>query len=368
MLLAAMLIALASILLPTAAALNGDGAVEEIEVGAYVDPQGSPPVIKAKWEIYDEDPIKYGTQITINPADDPEPKKLWSIIAVTDPNGAADIVNVYLDLYHPDCTFKYQVHAEEITPPLTDTNVPDMNVEIFQGNTLQDLLDRALASGYINQTQYDDIWNEVYKKEARIFVAELEINHHQPYGWYIAEAWVTDTGGAISEKYCNYFEVLPMLAYRIDFNSVYFGDIKPQIEKIVLGDEDLNTPEHPTIKNDGNTTIALAAHDVNGATSEDTNQPKTFTNVYALRFLDEQVMLNTSEWYYFHGLLPPCEYTQIDFSIHLPEGAPAGEYTGVVELEIIPVVDEYLDPEDLAGLCGDGICLTEPYPAEPTEG
>ncbi|WP_269077381.1 hypothetical protein [Archaeoglobus sulfaticallidus] len=35
--------------------------------------------------------------------------------------------------------------------------------------TLEDLLDRALASGYINQSQHEDIWNEVYKKGARVF-------------------------------------------------------------------------------------------------------------------------------------------------------------------------------------------------------
>ncbi|AEA47432.1 hypothetical protein [Archaeoglobus veneficus] len=360
-LLAAMLVAIASLVLPatalTANSVDEGGVVEDIGVNAYVDPEGSPPIIKAKWEIYDEDQVKPGTQVNINPADDPGPKKLWSIVVVTDPNGAADIANVYMDLYHPCCgEFKYQRHAWEITPPLGEGNVPDMTAPIFDGYTLEELLDMALASGYINQTQYDDILMEVSKKDARVFIVELEIHHHQPYGWYIAEAWATDTGGAISEKYCNYFEVLPMLAYSMDFDTVSFGDIKPCIEKIVYGDKDLGTPDLPTLKNDGNTMIALAAHDTMGATSVNTNQPKTFINVFDLRFLDEQVMLNTSEWYYFHGLLAPCNYTQVDFSIHLPMGAPAGAYTGVIELEIIPVVEEYCVPVGLAGPCGDGIC------------
>jgi hypothetical protein len=359
-----MLMVLLIAMIPVSVSASVDALSAEIwdeerkDVGVYVDVDsaGSPPIIKAKWEIYDENSYKAGTQVYINPNNDPEPKKVWSIIVVTDPNGIEDIANVYLDVYHPDCTFKVQAYAWDITPPNGEGNTPDMNAVIFQGNTLRNLLDKALASGYINQTVYDDIWNEVYKKDARVFIAEFEIHHHQPYGWYIAEAWVTDQGGAISEKFCNYFEVVPVLAYRMDFNSVVFTNIKPGIPKVVYGDEDLSTSDMPTLKNDGNVMIGLAAHDISGVTSTNTNQPKNFRDVFDVRFLDEEIWLNTSVMHRFDGLLPPCHYTQIDFSLHLPLGVPAASYEGTIELMIIGVYTPYTDPDVLAMPCADGWC------------
>lgn len=50
--------------------------------------------------------------------------------------------------------------------------------------------------------------------------------------------------------------------------------------------------------------IALAAHDMWGATSQDTNVPKTFEDVFDVRFLDEQIILQTSTLQPLEGFCP----------------------------------------------------------------
>lgn len=328
----------------------------KVDVVAYVDPAGNPPWIKAKWELWkdpnvkellDADPTANGTQGDIVPGGN---TYFYSFVIVSDPNGIADLEfgNVYVDVYHPTCgwgdgSFKYQVHAWEITPPQDQYGVPMMDVPIFYGYTIGDLLNMGVAAGYFTADEAAELYEEIHQNDARVYVAELEISYHQPYGWYRVEAWATDNDGAQSEKFVNYFEVRPMLAWETDFQSVEFKNVKVGTRAQVSGDFDLGTPLRPTVRNLGNTPIVLSAY-ASDATSN-TTPAKRFTDIFDMRFLNEDVMLPSFEWFKFSNMLPPCNTTKIDFSLHLPQGAPASEYMGYILLKfegfVLPCDEPY---------------------------
>ena len=316
----------------------------KVDVVAHVDPTGNPPWIKAKWELWNEpdskdltdaDPTTIGTQGDIVPGGN---TYFYSFVIVSDPNGIEDLEygNVYVDVYHPNCgwgtgSFKYQVHAWEITPPQDGNGVPMLDVPIFFGYTIGDLLDMGVAAGYFNASEAAELLEEVHQNDARVYVAELEINYHQPYGWYRVEAWATDNDGAQSEKFINYFEVRPMLAWATDFQNIEFSNVKVGTRAQVSGDFNMQTPDRPTVRNLGNTPIVLSAF-ASDATSN-TTPSKKFTDIFDMRFLNQDVMLPSFEWFTFDNYLPPCNTTKIDFSLHLPQGAPASDYTGYILLK-----------------------------------
>ncbi len=339
-----------ALLLP-ANAIAATGDQISVSVVAHTDALGMPPWIKAKWELWEDpstneltdvDPTKPGTQGDIVPGGD---TYFYAFIVVSDPNGISDLSNgnVYVDVYHPTCgwgdgTFKYQVHAVNITPPLDSFGVPMMDVPVFKGYTVKELIDMAVAAGYFNRTVADELIHEISQAEAKIYVAELVISYHQPYGWYRVEAWATDNNGATSEKFTNFFEVRPMLAWATDFDSVEFNNVKVGAKAVVGGDFDMSTPNKPTVRNLGNTPIKLSAMASEVVSS--TNPPKTFDGVFDMRFLDQVIdPIPSTEWATFMNTLPPCNTTKIDFSFMLPLGAPAADYTGTIYLLFEPVID-----------------------------
>lgn len=340
---------------------NGiEATTDQQIVNVYIetDPAGSPPWIKAKWELWldpyadsfnltDADSVRAGTQGDIVPGGN---ATFFAFVIISDPNGIDDLTsgNVYVDVYHPECgygdgSFKYQVHATEIRLVRDQTGIPDLSAPVFNGYSVEELLDLAVQAGYFSSTEAAELWEELHQNEARIYVAELVVDYHQPYGWYRVEAWATDNGGAQSDKFTNYFEVRPMLAYETDFNSVQFRNVKVGVKAIVSGDYDMNTPNKPTIRNIGNTPIAVSAYASDVVS--DTNPPKRFTDVFDMRFLDEELLLPTWNWIAFSNLLWPCNTTKIDFSLHLPPGAPAANYTGYITIQyeaiIVPCDEMY---------------------------
>ncbi|AIY90547.1 hypothetical protein [Geoglobus acetivorans] len=336
----------------TANAIDGYSSQEKISVTVETDPLGSPPWIKAKWELWldpntddefiltDADPARLGTQGDIVPGDG---ATFYSFVIVSDPNGIEDISdgNVYVDVYHPTCgygdgSFKYQVHATEIKLVRDQLGIPDLDAPVFKGYSVRELVELGVATGYFSSEDASELLEELHQNEARIYAAELFIDYHQAYGWYMVKAWATDNNGATSEKFTNYFEVRPMLAYETDFNSVHFTNVKVGYRAQVSGDYDMNTSDRPTIRNIGNTPIAVSAY-ASDATSA-TDPPKKFEDVFDMRFLDEDLMLPSWEWTKFSNLLWPCNTTKIDFSLHLPNGAPATDYTGYILLEYQAVI------------------------------
>ena len=138
-----------------------------------------------------------------------------------------------------------------------------------------------------------------------------------------------------------FYESITILC--IDFSAINYGDVEPCVVSYVIGDNDMTTPEYPTIHNCGNDPMQIEIH-VTEMTPGVAYDPANLGNVDMN--LDAQVPgdgvgnpTDPSEIY-----LPPCLYvpfphvflcceeTAIDFSIHVPLGTPTGQYTGILDI------------------------------------
>ena len=86
---------------------------DTIPTKATITGSGSPPIIKALWELPDTDFDVPGTQVDIVPSGTRDVKVY---IVVMDPNGRDDIAQVFADVFDPYGNLKEQVHAEWLDP------------------------------------------------------------------------------------------------------------------------------------------------------------------------------------------------------------------------------------------------------------
>ena len=146
--------------------------------------------------------------VDLNPCPDTTPIKVEA--SVSDDNGADDISKV------------------EITA-LKDSNDND-------------------ASGNITETLPVSM---TYNSSSGKYEATLHLNCTTPDGSYTVEVTATDKGGLTGTN-TGTFTVGITCALAIDFSSVNFGAIDPGSSSTVAGDDDMGTPDAPTIKNIGN--------------------------------------------------------------------------------------------------------------------
>ena len=185
----AILLALALVLSFTAIPVMAEVQEEDVLTSGVIAGGGSPPVIKAKWELPDDDPLTPGCQIipppgTWNPATGLEtegvnPLVVWAV--VRDDEGIGDIMTVQNEVLEPDGTMKWQEKMTEVT---------DLEV-------IEDAKAAAVNSTQITQAQALELDAELSKGEAKIYCYEGEIDTHQPAGMYTAIVYATDKGPSL---------------------------------------------------------------------------------------------------------------------------------------------------------------------------
>ena len=292
----------------------------EVEVPTIVNVlsgSGDPPVVKAKWELPDDDPNKPGTQI-FPPLIHNASLTVEYYAVVTDQQGIDDIDRVYVDVYHPDGTFKYQVQLYQ---------VEDVSEAVAM---IEDAADKGvitLAPGFT----VADLIHEVEKYEAKVFVGEGELSYHQPYGNYTVSAYAYDQNNGRSAYLNNTFEYVRGVGFEIDFTEINFGDVEVCKNKWISGDEEWGTPD-PTIRNIGNTPAKIKVHfdDMGfGKTGDEWNVE------YDARLgLFEHVVFEPCEEVELPGTLNLCTTEEISFSIHVKKGE--GEHTGNMTISAVP--------------------------------
>jgi len=189
------------------------------------------------------------SSVTLNPCPNTTPIKVEA--SVSDDNGADDISKV------------------EITA-LKDSNGND-------------------ASGNITETLPVSM---TYNSSSGKYEATLHLNCTTPDGSYTVEVTATDKG-PLTGTNTSTFTVGITCALEIDFSSINFGAINPGGSSTVAGDDDMGTPDAPTIKNIGNGNMdvkmnitdtsgpeALFPNNTNGTVKTVT---KTLTTVTILR-------------------------------------------------------------------------------------
>ncbi|MBA7572770.1 hypothetical protein ES708_14556 [subsurface metagenome] len=306
---------------------------------------GSPPYVCAKFETPDFDPLMDGTQIEPIPG---EQKVVKFYVVVGDPNGILDVSAVYIKVYHPDGEFKFQLDA--IMP--TWTVIPydgliDMDGDCTGETTVPAALDileleKRITYGF-DPVRGDMMTLDTLKydlEKGKQFLVEIigEMDYCQPAGDYTVEAIVVDQGGE-SGTLKNTFEYLSVIALMCDFTNISWGNVNVNQWNMLYGDEDLNTPTKPTVKNIGNDPAILELNftDMLGA-----NYQKKISD-FDVSMLGGHIELVAGTPMVIVGvddapiMLPPCTPTQIDFSVHPPVGTPEDTYTGEMTITILPL-------------------------------
>lgn len=308
---------------------------------------GSPPYICAKFETPDHDPATNGTQIEPVPGST-RPVKFY--VVVGDPNGVDDVSAVYIKVYHPDDSFKYQLDA--IRPDWTVIpydGMIDMDGDCSPDMAVPDALAALDAEGRITYG-YDPRREATMTLDTLMFdlengkqlLVELmgEMDYHQPAGDYRVEAIVVDQGGE-SGMLENTFNYLSIVALRCDFSSINWGRVNVCQWNILYGDADMTTPTKPTIQNIGNDPAKIELH-FTAMVGE--NFGKTITDFDATMLGGHIELVACTPMVITDGtlepvMLPPCTPTQIDFSVHPPTGTPEDTYRGEMTIEIMHLAD-----------------------------
>ena len=248
---------------------------------------GAAPIVKAKWEAngadaqgvaytsaleyYRDDATTVGAQF--NPSGKYQVnKKIAMCAVVTDPDGLADIQNVYADVFYPE------VGLGDHHVPLADQSGEGCG-ELMQEDSLRRLSKADGIELFCNRVRtsnnnlptfnttpmqytYDEICDtdgELQKETAAVYCGTKDLSYEDPSGNYKVWAIAQDQVG-LQEKLENYFNYLPVVAFEADFNQVQYGNVRLNTHKIISGDLAWNTPVNSgkaSVKNVGNTRISM---------------------------------------------------------------------------------------------------------------
>jgi len=225
------------------------------------------------------------SSVTLNPCPDTTPIKVEA--SVSDDNGADDISKV------------------EITA-LKDSNGND-------------------ASGNITETLPVSM---TYNSSSGKYEATLHLKCTTPNGSYTVKVTATDKGGLTGTN-TGTFTVGITCALVIDFSSVNFGAINPGGSSTVTGDDNMSTPDAPTIKNIGNVNMDVKMN------ITDTSGPETLFPNNTNSTVETVTKTLTTTLQPFGISIAPGEATAADYELSVPVGTMHGNYTG--ELTIEPV-------------------------------
>ena len=325
---------------------------------------GAAPYICAKFETPDHS-TNWGTQILPVAGGDRDVK---FYVVTGHPNDLDKIARVDVTVKYPDGTEKFQLTAVKDMATGTWTGVGGAVVRLVPWSLAGDEIDldgdctpdEDITTA---MTDLDAQWRIAYGMDHNWVVFDLDsvlydlmmgkqimlefvgqMGSHQPAQIYTVEAVATDDTGTTGTPLVNTFEYLSIVALQIDFTAVNWGNIEAGQANNVLGDIDPLTPTRPSVKNIGNDPGEIQLEysrmvNANGKyivdfdgrlgaspywtiiTADDT------TDTDARVLLDAEAGCST--------LLPPCTWTQLDFSVHPPVGTMGGAYTGDVTITIL---------------------------------
>ena len=293
------------------------------------DPGVDAPEIEFAWVFPDEDLTKSGTQVNCVPSGSREDVEVKIIIS--DPNGLDDIEDVKAQIIYPDNVWpwcscpKFKVSATRIESISTITSQ----------------LDGAKEAGLITGEQYDDIHYWVIEQPAwAMYVAYFDMWYCEPAGYYDVLVWGIDNAFQIGEVYSVGedlagsggfgFEFVECLTLEYDFQSLNYGNIRPQVTQYIQGDKDLETPQYPTVKNEGNVPIHIRIKST-PLVMEGTQYE---IDKFDYKFKGEIDEYDADVWVDIGPTLCVCNTEKLDLSIHAREGLPQGYYTGKFYMQI----------------------------------
>lgn len=333
--------------LPAFASTVGTGLTRDTTGGAT-------PIVKAKWEANvdrytDADPAA-GAQFM--PSGQYGVNKTIAMCAiVTDPDGLADISNVYADVFYP---IGIELGASHVALPgqsgagcgalMQEDSLIKLDkaagIDLFC-NKVKNLNNNlpTFNTGY----DYNEICatdGELMKDTAAVFCGQKDISYEDPSGSYEVWAVAQDKVG-LQGVLRNRFTYLPVTAFEVDFNNVNYGNVRLNTHKIISGNliwEPANSIK-PTVRNVGNTRLAMTVvQDDMGLGMTDLVYNVKFdarvgsASVYSVYNPFEQVTLDDE--------LDLSEMDEMDFSIDISKFPPTHDgdvYTGSMTLGAVMV-------------------------------
>lgn len=240
---------------------------------------GANPIVKAKWEMNSEkdangkyldgdDSTAAGAQFAPSGVKD-KSRKITLCAIVTDPDGLADIQNVYADVFYPENIALGDSHV-----PLADQSGLGCGL-LMQEDELSRLSKADGIELFCNKIRnnnnnlptfnsaynYDEICKadgELMKETAAVYCADKNLSYEDPSGDYKVWAVAQDKNGlqGILE---NHFKYLPLTAFETDFTNVNYGNVRLNTHKIISGNLiwEPTSSVAPTVRNVGNTRLIM---------------------------------------------------------------------------------------------------------------
>ena len=322
----------------------------------------TPPIIKAKWErdltanLEDGD-IGHaipGSQF-LPPGVYGGTKVVQYWVVVTDPEGVSTVETVTVDVFHPVGPPEYGVFKYQVIL----THVPKFERGIPQ-------FEKADAAGLVHYNvgyDYAEVWNELDKCTAEVYMGSEVLSYHQPCGDYKVVADACDTGNAWAHENGtdleNYFTYVCVPAFEVDFNALDYGNVSVCSEKWIAGDTVFDAPLAPapdpnpaTVRNIGNTDIKLTVHQddmgfgysgTTGTAYQGLRPPRVGESSWNVVF-DARMGSDPANGMYYDpsvtvelpNTLPLCNTEELDFSIHIVKST-FGPHTGTITLGCVEV-------------------------------
>lgn len=345
----------------------------------------SPPIIKCKWEqdqsgvLEDGDPTheKYigdGAATPCNgqflPSGEYQVDKVMEFwVVVTDPEGVNTVSQVTVDVDHPAdfpderlAEMGWERHKFQVILGKVDKfidGIPayeaarDAHLVTYQPG-YEPVYD---AEGNLVK---DDVWDELNKCTAEVYMGVEVISYHQPQGKYIVVADACDQGNSWASEadppttLKNNFTYVCVPGFEIDFNKLDYGTVEVSKKKWIAGDTDWDTPLAPapdpnpaTIRNRGNTDLWITVHETDmgfghqGITPtayQGSTQPPAGASNWNVVFDARMGSAPANEMYFdpcvtvkLPNKLKLCQKDELDFSIHVIKST-AGPHTGLKTL------------------------------------
>ncbi len=310
---------------------------------------GETPIVKAKWEAnvdrYTDTSINAGAQFL--PSGQKNVNKTISICAVvTDPDGLADIQNVYADVFYPEGIALGDSHVA-----LADQSGDGCGA-LMQEDTLSKLTKAEGLSLFCNMVRnnnnnlptfnqgydYDEICatdGELQKETAAVFCASKNLSYEDPSGMYKVWAVAQDKNGKQGTLE-NKFEYMPLTAFEADFNQVAYGNVRLNTHKIISGNLtwDAMNQGKASVRNVGNTRLQMSVRQDDMGFGKTDGQWNVKYDARVGSFAGFKVYSpETTNW--LDDALDLSELDEMDFSVDVSKFPPThtGEaYTGNMTL------------------------------------
>ena len=322
---------------------------------------GVNPLVLAKWEMTNakdanknandakylgsDDDIASSSQFL--PSGQYQVDKTMVVCAIaTDPDGLADINGVYADVYYPikialgpnhDVkTGCGKLHGNEFK--LIQLTKQD-GINLFcdriknYNNNLPTFATTTTAIYDFEKICKSD--GELWKETSAVFCGETNLSYEDPAGDYRVLIQAQDKDG-LDGFLSNYFTYLELTAFNLDFDALDYGSVKLETTKIINGDLNFASSTLPTVRNIGNTRIAIKVK------QDDMNLGKTGTDwnvVYGARVGSSADFLNyfPEDEQILNNPLNLSETQEIDFAIKVLKFPFGNIFQGNMTLDAVKV-------------------------------